>query len=122
MGRSGAEAPLEHFIQTDAAINPGNSGGPLVDLQGRVVGINSAIASPTGFYSGYGFAVPVNLARRVAEDLMRDGRVHRPMIGVEIRDATSADAEVFRLPRRTARWWPPSRADRPRARGCAWAT
>ncbi|HEU4881183.1 MAG TPA: trypsin-like peptidase domain-containing protein [Longimicrobium sp.] len=98
MGRSGAEAPLEHFIQTDAAINPGNSGGPLVDLQGRVVGINSAIASPTGFYSGYGFAVPINLARRVAEDLMRDGRVHRPMIGVEIRDATSADAEVFRLP------------------------
>ncbi|WP_420130114.1 S1C family serine protease [Longimicrobium sp.] len=98
MGRSGAEAPLEHFIQTDAAINPGNSGGPLVDLQGRVIGINSAIASPTGFYSGYGFAVPINLARRVAEDLMRDGRVHRPMIGVEIRDATSADAEVFRLP------------------------
>ncbi|HEX6909464.1 MAG TPA: trypsin-like peptidase domain-containing protein, partial [Longimicrobium sp.] len=97
MRRNGAEAPLEHFIQTDAAINPGNSGGPLVDLQGRVVGINSAIASPTGFYSGYGFAVPVNLARRVAEDLMRDGRVHRPMIGVEIRDATSADAEVFGL-------------------------
>jgi serine protease Do len=98
IGNNGAEAPLEHFIQTDAAINPGNSGGPLVDLQGRVVGINSAIASPTGFYSGYGFAVPINLARRVAEDLMRDGRVHRPMIGVEIRDATSADAEVFRLP------------------------
>lgn len=96
--RSGADAPLEHFIQTDAAINPGNSGGPLVDLQGRVVGINSAIASPTGFYSGYGFAVPINLARRVAEDLMRDGKVHRPMIGVEIRDASSADAEVFRLP------------------------
>jgi serine protease Do len=98
MNRSGAEAPVEHYIQTDAAINPGNSGGPLVDLQGRVVGINSAIASPTGYYSGYGFAVPINLARRVAEDLMRDGRVHRPMIGVEIRDATSADAEVFRLP------------------------
>ena len=97
-GRNGAEAPVEHFLQTDAAINPGNSGGPLVDLRGRVVGINSAIASPTGLYSGYGFAVPINLARRVAEDLMRDGRVHRPMIGVEIRDATSADAEVFRLP------------------------
>ena len=69
-----------------------------MDLQGRVIGINSAIASPTGFYSGYGFAVPINMARRVAEDLMRDGRVHRPMIGVEIRDATSVDAEVFRLP------------------------
>jgi serine protease Do len=97
-GRSGAEAPVEHFIQTDAAINPGNSGGPLVDLHGRVVGINSAIASPTGLYSGYGFAVPINLARRVAEDLIRDGRVDRPMIGVEIRDATQADAEVFGLP------------------------
>ena len=97
-GRNGAEAPIEHFIQTDAAINPGNSGGPLVDLNGRVVGVNSAIASPTGLYSGYGFAVPINLARRVAEDLIRDGRVNRPMIGVEIRDATQADAEVFRLP------------------------
>jgi serine protease Do len=97
-GRSGATAPVEHFIQTDAAINPGNSGGPLVDLQGSVVGINSAIASPTGLYSGYGFAVPINLARRVAEDLIRDGRVNRPMIGVEIRDANQADAEVFRLP------------------------
>ena len=98
MDRStGATAPLEHYIQTDAAINPGNSGGPLVDLQGRVVGVNSAIASPTGYYSGYGFAVPINLARRVADDLMRYGVVHRPMMGVEIRDVTPADAEVFGL-------------------------
>ncbi|MFL5381630.1 MAG: trypsin-like peptidase domain-containing protein [Longimicrobiaceae bacterium] len=96
--RDGATAPLEHYIQTDAAINPGNSGGPLVDLQGRVVGVNSAIASPTGYYSGYGFAVPINLARRVADDLVKYGVVHRPMLGVEIRDATTADAEVFRLP------------------------
>jgi serine protease Do len=94
----GATAPLEHFIQTDAAINPGNSGGPLVDLQGRVIGINSAIASPTGFYSGYGFAVPINLARRVADDLIRYGVVHRPVLGVQIRSASPADAEVFRLP------------------------
>jgi serine protease Do len=94
---AGASA-VEHYIQTDAAINPGNSGGPLVDLQGRVVGVNSAIASPTGFYSGYGFAVPINLARRVADDLIRYGVVHRPMLGVEIRDASTADAEVFRLP------------------------
>ena len=97
-GSNGANAPLEHYIQTDAAINPGNSGGPLVDLQGRVVGVNSAIASPTGYYSGYGFAVPINLARRVADDLVRYGVVHRPMLGVEIRDAGTADAEVFRLP------------------------
>ena len=93
-----ATAPLEHYIQTDAAINPGNSGGPLVDLQGRVVGVNSAIASPTGYYSGYGFAVPINLAKRVADDLVRYGVVHRPMLGVQIRDVTTADAEVFRLP------------------------
>ena len=97
-GTDGANAPLEHYIQTDAAINPGNSGGPLVDLQGRVVGVNSAIASPTGYYSGYGFAVPINLARRVADDLVKFGVVHRPMIGVTLRDATTADAEVFRLP------------------------
>jgi serine protease Do len=97
-GQDGANAPLEHYIQTDAAINPGNSGGPLVDLQGRVVGVNSAIASPTGYYSGYGFAVPINLARRVADDLVKYGVVHRPMLGVSIRDATTADAEVFRLP------------------------
>jgi serine protease Do len=97
-GTDGANAPLEHYIQTDAAINPGNSGGPLVDLQGRVVGVNSAIASPTGYYSGYGFAVPINLARRVADDLVKFGEVHRPMIGVTLRDANTADAEVFRLP------------------------
>ena len=95
---NGADNPLEHYIQTDAAINPGNSGGPLVDLQGRVVGVNSAIASPTGYYSGYGFAVPINLARRVADDLVKYGVVHRPKMGVEIRDVTTADAEVFRLP------------------------
>jgi serine protease Do len=98
MGRNTeATSPLEHFIQTDAAINPGNSGGPLVDLQGRVVGVNSAIASPTGYYSGYGFAVPIDLAKRVADDLIRFGVVHRPMLGVEIRDAAPADAEVFGL-------------------------
>jgi serine protease Do len=93
-----AAAPLEHFIQTDAAINPGNSGGPLVNLRGEVVGINTAIASPTGTYSGYGFAVPIQLARRVADDLIRHGVVHRPRIGVEIRDVEPADVEVFGLP------------------------
>jgi serine protease Do len=92
-----AAAPLEHFIQTDAAINPGNSGGPLVDLDGRVVGINSAIASPTGTYSGYGFAVPINLAKRVADDLIRYGSVRRPKLGVQIKDVLPADVEVFGL-------------------------
>jgi serine protease Do len=96
-----ASAPLEHFIQTDAAINPGNSGGPLINLNGEVVGINSAIASPTGTYSGYGFAVPIQLAKRVADDLIRYGAVHRPKLGVMIADVTPADAEVFRLPSTT---------------------
>jgi serine protease Do len=90
-------APLEHFIQTDAAINPGNSGGPLVNLNGEVIGINTAIASPTGAYAGYGFAVPVSLAKRVADDLIRDGVVHRPKLGVSIKEVTLADAEVFGL-------------------------
>ena len=95
---SGSNWAIEDFIQTDAPINPGNSGGPLVNLRGEVVGVNSAIASPTGYYSGYGFAVPINLARRVADDLVKFGVVHRPMMGVQIRDVTTADAEVFRLP------------------------
>ena len=94
-----ASAPLEHFIQTDAAINPGNSGGPLVDLRGRVVGINSAIASPTGYYSGYGFAVPITLATRVASDLIAHGEVRRPKLGVAIRDPSLADAEAAGLDR-----------------------
>ncbi|HET6765384.1 MAG TPA: trypsin-like peptidase domain-containing protein, partial [Longimicrobiaceae bacterium] len=95
----GATQPLEHFIQTDAVINPGNSGGPLVNLRGEVVGMNTAIASPTGFYAGYGFAVPITLVRRVADDLIRFGAVRRPMIGVNIRDVTPADKNVFRLDR-----------------------
>ncbi|HEX7117636.1 MAG TPA: Do family serine endopeptidase [Longimicrobiales bacterium] len=94
-----ASAPLEHFIQTDAAINPGNSGGPLVDLQGRAIGINTAIASPTGYYSGYGFAVPIDIAERVAEDLIEYGAVHRPKLGVAIDDVDPADREVYGLAR-----------------------
>ncbi|MGH7504599.1 MAG: trypsin-like peptidase domain-containing protein [Longimicrobiales bacterium] len=93
-----ASAPLEHFIQTDAAINPGNSGGPLVDLGGRVVGVSSAIASPTGYYNGYSFAVPINIARRVAEDLIAYGEVHRPQLGVVLADVDPADADVYDLP------------------------
>jgi serine protease Do len=91
-------AALEAFIQTDAAINPGNSGGPLVDLLGRVVGINSAIESRTGYFTGAGFAIPINLARRVAEDLIEYGVVNRPRLGVTIQNVNSADAELYRLP------------------------
>lgn len=94
-----ASAPLEHFIQTDAAINPGNSGGPLVNLKGEVIGVNSAIASPTGYFSGYGFAVPIDLARRIADDLIEYGEARRPKLGVGIDDVDPADAEVYKLPR-----------------------
>jgi serine protease Do len=89
---------IEDFIQTDAVINPGNSGGPMVDLQGRVIGINSAIYSPTGFYQGYGFAIPVNLARRIMEDLIEYGQVRRARLGVSIVDVAPEDAEAFDLP------------------------
>lgn len=80
------------FIQTDAVINPGNSGGPLVNIRGQVVGINSAIASDNGFYQGYGFAIPVNLARVVSNQLIAEGRVRRAILGIRIQDAGEEDA------------------------------
>ncbi|MGY6562196.1 MAG: Do family serine endopeptidase [Luteibaculaceae bacterium] len=76
--------PIESFIQTDAAVNPGNSGGALVDIEGRLVGINTAIASKTGSYSGYSFAIPVNLVKKVVDDMIEFGRVQRAFIGVNI--------------------------------------
>ncbi|WP_077922298.1 Do family serine endopeptidase [Spirosoma sp. 209] len=76
------DTPIEAFIQTDAAINPGNSGGALVNLRGELVGINSAIASATGYYSGYGFAVPVSLVKKVSADLLKYGNVQRGYLGI----------------------------------------
>jgi serine protease Do len=76
---------VESFIQTDAAINPGNSGGALVDLNGGLVGINTAIASPTGSYAGYGFAIPSDIVKKVVEDLAAYGMVQRGILGVMIR-------------------------------------
>lgn len=78
----GVRLGIQDYIQTDAAINQGNSGGPLVDLNGRVVGINTAIASSTGLYAGYGFAIPINLARSVVRDLIEFGQVKRSWLGV----------------------------------------
>jgi len=88
---------IQDFIQTDAAINPGNSGGPLVNVRGEVIGINSAIASETGFYAGYGFAIPINLARTVMTQLIATGHVERAVMGVSIKDATQEDAEAVGL-------------------------
>ena len=78
--------PIESYIQTDAAVNPGNSGGALVNTKGELIGINSAIASNTGSYTGYSFAIPVNIARKVVADLLEFGEVQRAYIGVSIRD------------------------------------
>ena len=80
------EFAIESFIQTDAAVNPGNSGGALVNTRGELIGINTAIASTTGSYAGYSFAVPVNIARKVVDDILEFGTVQRAFIGVSIRD------------------------------------
>ncbi len=90
--------PVESFIQTDAAVNPGNSGGALVNTEGHMVGINTAIASRTGSYSGYSFAVPSNLAAKVAQDIIEFGEVQRAFLGVHIRPVDEVLAEELGLP------------------------
>lgn len=89
--------PIESFIQTDAAVNPGNSGGALVNTNGELVGINTAIASKTGSYAGYSFAVPASIVRKVAEDLKSYGMVQRAFIGVQISDVNQALADEIGL-------------------------
>jgi serine protease Do len=84
----GGEYAIENFIQTDAAVNPGNSGGALVNTSGELIGINTAIASQTGSYSGYSFAIPINLAKKVIGDLKDYGEVKRAILGVRIQDVT----------------------------------
>src|SRR4051812_34454260 len=93
-----SDRSIQDFIQTDAAINPGNSGGPLVSVRGEVIGVNSAIASQTGFYSGYGFAIPIDLAHQVMDQIISGGRVHRSAMGVTVQNATANDAEYVGLP------------------------
>ncbi|MEN6498725.1 MAG: Do family serine endopeptidase [Thermoguttaceae bacterium] len=94
-GRGLGIADRESFLQTDASINPGNSGGPLVNLDGEVIGINTAISSNTGANQGVGFAVPVNLAKWVVEQLVQDGTVHRAYLGVLIQPVTQQLADQF---------------------------
>ena len=84
-----AEMKIESFIQTDAAVNPGNSGGALVNTRGELVGINTAIASQTGSYSGYSFAVPTSIVRKVVNDIRQYGVVQRAILGVQMREITS---------------------------------
>ena len=96
-GLARGDRSISDFIQTDAAINPGNSGGPLVNVRGEVIGINSAIASETGFYSGYGFAIPINLVRNVMNQLITTGKVHRAALGISIGDADLKDAAYVGL-------------------------
>ncbi|MBW6459010.1 MAG: trypsin-like peptidase domain-containing protein [Bacteroidales bacterium] len=96
----GSQGSIESFIQTDAAVNRGNSGGALVNMKGELVGINAAIASNTGSYTGYSFAIPVNIVRKVADDLLNYGMVQRAYLGVTIRQVNSAlarekDLSVF---------------------------
>ena len=86
--------PIEGAIQTDASINPGNSGGPLLDSHGRMIGINSQILSPTGASAGVGFAVPVNIAKRIVPQLVRNGVVTRPKLGISTRDVEALKTQV----------------------------
>jgi len=94
----GANSPIyQDYIQTDAAINPGNSGGPLLNIQGEVIGINSAITSTTGGNIGIGFAIPINLAKRVVDDLVAQGKVTRAYIGILPQEITSDLMETLNL-------------------------
>jgi serine protease Do len=88
---------VENFIQTDAAINPGNSGGALVNLAGQVIGLNTAIATETGYAMGLGFAIPINLVRKIAVDLIRHGKVARGYLGLALQEITELQARALKL-------------------------
>ncbi|MEO6191049.1 MAG: trypsin-like peptidase domain-containing protein [Saprospiraceae bacterium] len=88
---------IEEFIQTDAAVNAGNSGGALVDAQGRLVGINSAIASKTGYYSGYSFAIPVNLMNKIVKELINNGSFERGRLGIQISEIDEESMKTMNL-------------------------
>lgn len=91
--RDNSGLQIESFIQTDAAVNPGNSGGALINLKGELVGVNTAIATQTGSYSGYSFAVPVTLVKKVMDDLLEFGKVQRGLLGIRIGDVNAQVAE-----------------------------
>ncbi len=97
IGIMSGQMPLESFIQTDAAVNPGNSGGALVNARGELVGINTAIASQTGSYSGYSFAIPASIVHKVVEDLRKFGEVQRALLGVTIKNIDDELAKKYNL-------------------------
>lgn len=92
-----SQFPIESFIQTDAAINPGNSGGALVNVRGELIGINTAILSKTGSYTGYGFAVPVDIVKKIVKDLIKYGEVQKPFFGAEVDELNTAYADKLKL-------------------------
>lgn len=95
-----SRSAIESFIQTDAAVNPGNSGGPLVNTSGQLIGINSAIASPTGSYAGYSYAIPANIVKKATADIIQYGSVQRGFLGIEPRDfknATQEEISAYKL-------------------------
>ena len=89
---------LQDFLQTDTAINPGNSGGPLVNLDGKVIGLNTIIATSIGQNAGVGFAVPINMAKQILPTLIKGGKVSRGLLGVVIQDLTEELAKQFKEP------------------------
>jgi len=97
-GKGAEVLPVESFIQTDAAVNPGNSGGALVNTNGELIGINTAIASRTGTYAGYSFAIPASIAKKVAQDIIEFGNVQRGFLGVQIAAVTEEQAKEADLP------------------------
>ena len=116
-GRSGMGIEdYEDFIQTDAAINPGNSGGALVNLRGELVGINTAIASKSGGYAGIGFAIPSNMAKPIMDMLVKDGKVVRGYLGVNIQTVTAALAAEHKLPAKRGAYIGGVEPDSPAAR------
>lgn len=97
IGLLGGQFPLESFIQTDAPINPGNSGGALVNIEGELVGINTAILSRTGSYTGYGFAVPIDIVAKIFNDILQYGEVQKAFTGLEVSDIDTKSAEKYGL-------------------------
>jgi serine protease Do len=92
-----SQFPIESFIQTDAAINPGNSGGALVNVKGELIGINTAILSKTGSYTGYGFAVPVDIVKKIVKDLIKYGEVQKPFFGADVEELNTTYADKLKL-------------------------